>query len=116
MLSIKVPPNKLYVTYLKWINPILNLSKGEMDILANMLQLQAAHRYYNKEVLTQLLTSQETKDAIRTRLKINTRLFNKLYKSLETKQLISSNGIHPSVSKYPVNGRLKLFISIECNK
>jgi hypothetical protein len=116
MLTVKVPRNKLYHTYLEWINPILKLSKGEMDILSTLLQLQYAHKYYPKETLNELLFSDQTKEHIRKRLKINKRLFDKLYKSLEEKGLISEGQINPAICKYPQDNRLKLFIAIECVK
>lgn len=116
MLTLKVPRNKIFHTYLEWIDPILHLSKGERDILASLLQLQYAHKYYPKEILNELLFSDNTKEHIRKKLKINKKLFDKLFKSLEDKQLIINNEINPAVCKYPRDGRIKLFISIQCDK
>lgn len=120
MLTIKVPKNKLFHTYLEWINPILKLSKGEQDILAAFLQLQYAHKYYPKETLNTLLFSDNTREHIRKKIKINTRLFNKLFDNLVTKGLILKTDdtyeLNPKICKYPQDNRFKLFISIECSR
>jgi hypothetical protein len=116
MLVIKTPRNKLFFNYLTWLNPILQLSKGEQDILASLMTLHYFHRHYPADKLGQLLTSPETLEAIRKKIKINSKLFNKLFNSLKEKKLVGSTGLNPSLTKYPRDGKFKLFITFEIEK
>jgi hypothetical protein len=117
MIHIKVARNKLYKEYLNWLNPVLKLSKGEIDILSSLLLLYYTHKDYNPKTLVELLLSERTKEAIRKTLKINTRLFNKLFNSLVTKGIINDQtGINKNLLKFPDNGKLKIFVSLELEK
>lgn len=113
MIQIKCTKSKLFLNYLNWINPVLKLSKGEIDILSNYLTLHYAHKYYDPKVLNEMLFSDETKEIVRKKLKINTRLFNKLFNSLVEKELFKDNKINPALTKYPSDGNFKLFISFK---
>ncbi len=113
MITIKTPRNKFFVTYLNWLNPVLHLSKGEIDILAALLTLHYNHRHYPKNVLENLLIKPDTLEAIRKKMKINARLFNKLVKGLEDKGLINPDGLNPKLTNYPKDNKFKLFISFE---
>tara|TARA_R110000868_G_scaffold37331_1_gene132230 strand:+ start:6860 stop:7210 length:351 start_codon:yes stop_codon:yes gene_type:complete len=116
MFVIKVPQNKLFNTYLTWLNPVLSLSKGEMDILGALLTIHYNHRKHDPAVLNSLLLSQDTFEEIRKRIKINTKLFNKLVKSLKDKGLIEDNRLNPKLTSYPEDGKFKLFVSFEVDK
>jgi hypothetical protein len=87
------------------------LSKGELDILAALLTLHYSHRNYPKDTLDELLTSDETLKAVRKRVKINTKMFNKLLASLKEKGLVLEKGLNSSLTKYPKDGKFKLYIS-----
>jgi 5,10-methenyltetrahydromethanopterin hydrogenase len=87
-----------------------------MDILAALMTLHYSHRHYQPDVLNKLLLSTQTLEMIRKKIKINTKLFNKLYKSLEEKNLIGIYGLHPTLIKYPKNGKFKLYITFEVEK
>lgn len=116
MITIKAPQNKLFATYLTWLNPVLHLSKGEVDILAALLTLHYNHRHYPKHVLEDLLFSAETLEEVRKKMKINTRLFNKLVQGLKDKGLIEPTGLNPKLINYPKDGKFKLFVSFEFEK
>lgn len=116
MITIKAPQNKLFATYLTWLNPVLHLSKGEVDILAALLTLHYNHRHYPKAVLENLLLSEDTLEQVRKKMKINTRLFNKLVKGLKDKGLIEPGGLNPKLTNYPKDGKFKLFVSFEIEK
>ena len=113
MITIKTPRNKFFVTYLNWLNPILHLSKGEIDILAALLTLHYNHRHYPEDVLEDLLLSKETLEAIRKKMKINAKLFGKLVQGLKDKGLIEVGGLNSKLTKYPKDGRFKLFVAFE---
>mgnify|MGYP003472862506 CR=1 FL=1 len=115
MITIKTTRNKFFIEYLKWLDPVIPLSKGERDILAAMLTLHYGHKSYAPDILDGLLFSEETKEAIRKKLRINSRLFNKLYKSLEDKKIFDNNKINKVFTKYPADGKFKLFINFEIN-
>jgi hypothetical protein len=116
MIHIKVKRNKIYKEYLQWLNPILGLSKGEIDVMASYMTLHYMHKDYDKKVLTSLLLSEQTKEGLRKHLKINTRLFNKLFGNLMRKGLITEEGINKNLMKYPDNNKLKMFICLEIEK
>jgi len=116
MLVVKTPRNRLFHTYLTWLNPLLMLSKGELDILAALLTLHYSHRNYPKETLDQLLTSPETLEAVRKKIKINSKMFNKLLASLKEKGLILEKGVNPSLTRYPKDGKFKLFVGFEIER
>ena len=111
MLVVKTSRNRFFHTYLTWLNPLLMLSKGELDILAALLTLHYNHRNYPKDTLDALLTSPETLEAVRKKIKINTRMFNKLLSSLKEKELILEKGLNTSLTKYPKDGKFKLYVS-----
>lgn len=116
MLVVKTPRNRLFHTYLTWLNPLLMLSKGELDILAALLTLHYSHRNYPKDTLDSLLTSQETLEAVRKKVKINTKMFNKLLASLKEKGLVLEKGLNPSLTRYPKDGKFKLFVGFEIER
>lgn len=116
MITIKAPQNKLFTTYLTWLNPILYLSKGEIDILAALITLHYNHRHYPQEILEKLLLAEDTLTGIRKKMKINARLFKKLIQGLRDKGLIEPNGLNPKLTNYPKDGKFKLFISFEFEK
>jgi DNA-binding MarR family transcriptional regulator len=116
MITIKAPSNKFFTTYLSWLNPILHLSKGEIDILAALLTLHYNHRHYSEDLLEDLLMSKDTLEAIRKKMKINARLFEKLLKGLKDKGLIEPSGLSPKLTKYPKDGKFRLFIAFEFEK
>ena len=114
MIIIKTPKNKLFTQYLNWLNPLLHLSKGEIDILAAMLTLHYAyHTKYDQNTLSNLLLMPETLEGIRKKMKINSRLFNKLVQSLKDKGLIEPTGLNPKLTNYPKNGKFRLFVGFE---
>lgn len=113
MITIECARNKLFTEYLRWIDPLLNLSKGERDILAAMLTLHYSHKSYPPDVLDELLFSKETQEQIRKKLKINQRLYDKLFNSLKTKGIIEENKIKSTFTKYPKDGEFKLFINFK---
>lgn len=116
MLIVRTPRNKFFHTYLTWLNPLLMLSKGELDILAALLTLHYNHRNYPQDKLNELLTSTETLDAVRKKIRINTRLFNKLLNSLREKELVLEKGLNPSLTKYPKDNKFKIFVGFEIEK
>ena len=116
MITIKAPRNKLFVTYLNWLNPVLHLSKGEIDILAALLTLHYNHKHYPKKTLEDLLLSKDTLEAIRKKMKINARLFGKLVQGLKEKGLIEPDGLNPKLTNYPKDGKFRLFVSFEFEK
>jgi DNA-binding MarR family transcriptional regulator len=116
MITVKATRDKFFTSYLNWLDPILRLSKGEVDILAALLTLHYAHRHYDKEVLASLLTAPETMEAIRKKMKINAKLFKKLVKSLEEKGLLEAGGLNPKLTNYPKDGKFRLFIAFELTK
>lgn len=113
MITIKTPGNKFFVTYLNWLNPLLHLSKGEIDILAALLTLHYSHRRYPSNILKDLLLKKDTLEAIRKKMKINARLFNKLVKGLEDKGLINPDGLNPKLTNYPKDNKFRLFVTFE---
>lgn len=116
MITIKAPQNKLFATYLTWLNPILHLSKGEVDILAALITLHYNHRRYPKDLLENLLLSEDTLEQIRKKMKINARLFKKLVDGLKEKGLIEPGGLNPKLTNYPKDGKFRLFVSFEFEK
>jgi predicted transcriptional regulator len=116
MITIKTPRNKFFVTYLNWLNPVLHLSKGEIDILAALLTLHFAHKDYPTHVLEEYLLSKNTLEAIRKKMKINARLFEKLLQGLKDKGLIEPNGLNPKLTNYPKDGKFRLFVAFEFEK
>lgn len=55
----------------------------------------------------------ETLEGIRKKMKINSRLFNKLVQSLKDKGLIEPTGLNPKLTNYPKNGKFRLFVGFE---
>lgn len=113
MLVIKTERHKLFTVYLTWLNPILKLSKGELDILAALLTLHYSHRHYPLDRLNVLLTAPSTLEGIRKKIKINARLFNKLLDSLKNKGLLTEEGINAKLTNYPKNNKFKIFVGFE---
>jgi len=113
MITIKKKRNEFFKEYLRWLYPVFPLSKGERDILASMITLHYNHKSYPPDVLDNLLFSEETQEMIRKKLKINTRLYKKLFNSLIEKGVFNGNRINPSLIKYPKDGKFKLFINFE---
>lgn len=113
MITIKKKRNEFFKEYLKWLDPVIPLSKGERDILASMLTLHYNHKAYAPDVLDKLLFSEETQSAIRKKLKINTKLYNKLFKSLQEKGIFTGDRINPSLIKYPKDNKFKIFVNFE---
>ena len=56
MITIKTTRNKFFTEYLKWLDPVIPLSKGERDILAAMLTLHYGHKmdYFFQKKLKKL--------------------------------------------------------------
>lgn len=116
MITIKVARNKFFTEYLKWLDPLLNLSKGERDIFAALLTLHYAHKHYAPDVLDELLFSDKTAEMIRKKLKINKRLYDKLFKSLEQKGLVQNKTIRKQFLNYPKDDNFKIFVNFEIEK
>lgn len=113
MLTIKTTQNKLFATYLTWLNPLFHLSKGEIDILAALMTLHYNHRHYSSNILESLLLSDDTLENVRKKMKINTKLFKKLVQGLKDKGLIEPNGLNAKLTTYPKNGKFNLFLEFE---
>lgn len=116
MITVKATRDKFFATYLNWLDPVLRLSKGEVDILAALLTLHYAHRHYDKEILSALLTAPETLEAIRRKMKINAKLFRKLVKSLQDKGLMQVDGLNEKLTNYPKDGKFRLYVAFELTK
>lgn len=117
MIVIKTPRNKLFTQYLSWLNPLLHLSKGEVDILAALLTLHYTYyKKYDASTLSDLLLAPTTLEGVRKKMKINTRLFNKLVQSLKDKGLIEPTGINTKLTNYPKDGKFRLFVGFEVEK
>ncbi len=81
--------------------------------MASFITLHYRHKDYNPETLKTLLFSPETKEVIRKKLKVNTRLFNKLLTSLEIKGFIKDGEIVKQLTNYPKDNDFKLFVSFK---
>ena len=55
-------------------------------------------------------------EAVRKKVKINTKMFNKLLGSLKEKGLILEKGLNPSLTRYPKDGKFKLFVGFEVER
>ncbi len=116
MITIKTPKDRFFATYLTWLNPVLHLSKGEIDILSSLMTLHYAHRHYDPEILNDLIFNEKTYEAIRKKMKINSKLFNKLLASLRDRGLIEGNEINPKLTNYPKDNKFRLFVAFEPEK
>ena len=116
MITIKTPKDRFFATYLTWLNPVLHLSKGEVDILSSLMTLHYTHRHYDPAVLNELLFNEKTYEAIRKKMKINAKLFNKLLQSLKDRGFIDVDGINPKLTNYPKDNKFRLYIAFEPEK
>jgi hypothetical protein len=55
-------------------------------------------------------------EAVRKKIKINSKMFNKLLNSLKEKGLILEKGLNPSLTRYPKDGKFKLFVGFQVEK
>lgn len=84
---------ELFKSWLKFLNPILNLrEETEIPVLASFVLLAYNHRDYDSVVLNSLLFSEDTKLSIRRKLGFSERSFLKSFKNLSDKGLIVSDG------------------------
>lgn len=116
MINQKVQKKNFFRLWLEWLNPLLQLSKIEREVLSALLTFHYTYREYNQETLNELLFSEATLKHIQKRLVINDKIFNNILTSLRAKHIINGNIINPSLTKYPKDGKFKLFINFEIEK
>jgi hypothetical protein len=69
----------------------------EIPVLASFLLLYDSHKDYNEDTLYSLLFSDETKLAIRLKLGVSERSFNKSFRALEVKGLIIEGKLNKKI-------------------
>ena len=111
-MDIKIPyrtKRDYYNNWLLFLNPILHLrEQTEIPVLAAFLLLYDTHKDYDENTLYSLLFSDDTKLALRLKLKVSERSFNKSFRALEVKGLIFDDKLNKKI--LPSN---KLNISFE---
>lgn len=113
MYKVKVGKSALFKEYLLWLDPLLQLTQVERNILASIITLHYAHRDYNEETLNSLLFSEETLTVIRKKLRLGVKAFNEGIKGLRTKGFLLENAIAPKFINYPKDGKFKIEIEFE---
>lgn len=89
---------EFYHNWLLFLNPILHLrEQTELPVLASLLLLYDSHKDYNEDTLYSLLFSDETKLAIRLKLGVSERSFNKSFRALEVKGLIVDGKLNKKI-------------------
>lgn len=112
MITIKVQKRELFLKYLEWIDPILKLKDLDRKVLAALLSLHYTYRDYNNiDVLNEILFSSTVRQDLIKRLEISESQFSKSIKSLEEKGLIEDNKLHPTLTRYPKDGKFKIAIN-----
>lgn len=113
-MIIKVPKNDLFYTWLSWLSPIIPLTEIERKVLAAYITLHYLHKdRYSKEVLNELLMSEDTKKIVAKKLKINHSILNKVLKKFEDSKVMSKEGLNPSLTNYPRNNKFKIDVEFE---
>lgn len=89
-LTINIPVDRLYITYLQTINGLLKLSPKEIEILTEFMTLRDKLSSGNiiGEDLSSLLFSPSSRKIIYTKLGISSFNLNNYIASLKAKQLI----------------------------
>ena len=95
-MEISIPVQNqldLFKKWLRFLNPILGLrEETELTVLASFILFAYNYREYDPSVLNSLLFSEDTRNAIRNRLGLSERSFDKAFKSLLQKGLIEASG------------------------
>ncbi len=113
-MILKVSKNELFEKWLEWLNPIFTLGKTDRKILAAYITLHYLHySRYSKEVLDELLMSEDTKKIVAKRLKLSTSVVDKTLKKFKENNIIIDNSLHPSLVAYPKNNKFKINIEFE---
>jgi len=108
MLQVKVNRGNLFKQYLLWLDPLLELTKVEREVLGALLALHYHHRAYDPTVLNDLLFSYETMEAIRKKLKMTEKVFNGAIDRLKERKYITEEGISKQFTNYPKDGDFKV--------
>ncbi len=100
-MEIRIPyktKKDYYNNWLLFLNPILHLrEQTEIPVLAAFLLLYDTHKDYDENTLYSLLFSDETKLAVRLKLKVSERSFNKSFRALEVKGLIVDGKLNKKI-------------------
>ena len=113
-IEIKVQKKDLFYEYLHWLDPALNLTDAERKVLSGFIGMHYTYRhYYDPEILSSLLFSEETKKDLAKRCKLPGAVFSKIMKNLEAKSLIVNNKIHENLTAYPKDGNFKINVKFK---
>ena len=110
-MVIKLTKANLFYNYLLWLDPMLNLTKVERQILAAILTLH----YFNggsKEVMDSIFI-QESLDKIRQKLKLSDKIFKEGLNKLSNRGYITQDGVAPLFTSYPKNGKFEVTLKFE---
>ena len=99
-MIIKTNRKDLFVDYLKYLDPVLELKEIDRKVLGALLNLWYSHRFYDLDTLYKLLFSPETLLAIQQKLELSVPQFKKSIKKLNDKGLITSNTINDDLIRY----------------
>lgn len=108
MLQVKVNRGNLFKQYLLWLDPILELTKVEREILGALLALHYNHKDYDVKILNELLFSEETLGAIRKKLKMTEKVFTEAFSRLKEREYILDGVISPQFINYPKDGKFRV--------
>lgn len=111
-MKVQVSKAGLFNQYLLWLDPMLNLTKVERNILSSLLTLHYYHRDKMKEPeLSLTVISDDTLGNIKKRLRLSKKLFDEGIERLKQKGYLLETGIAPMFTSYPKDG--KFLINVE---
>lgn len=110
-IPVKVSSSNFFKSYVKCLNPLLNLRDREAEMLESFLKVH----YKNKHLpnVNELLFSFPSLNRIRQSLNMSRESFNNHRMQLRRKQVFIGHSINENLIRYPKNGKLTITYNIE---
>ena len=113
-MKVQVSKAGLFNQYLLWLDPMLNLTKVERNILSSLLTLHYHHKDKIKEPeLSLTIISEDTLGNIKKRLRLSKKLFDEGIERLKQKGYLTDSGVAPMFTSYPKDGKFSISVEFE---
>lgn len=109
--TIPIPCDEVsfYRFYVELLNPIMNLRKKELDVLAQLLYYNNKYKDLEEKIRFKLVFDQDTKIEIQKALGISEASFNNNLTELRKKKIVKDNKIEPGYQVFWKNGKTLAF-------
>lgn len=116
-IPINTTSDKFFKTVILVLNPVLKLSKTEVEVLASIMLIMYANRNASKERLEKHILSYKSRVALRSKLELSEASLNNNISSLKKKGVIvkTDNGFSlsdPIRRLYPENNKLSVTFNV----